>query len=354
LPAAKPAKQVNSLLARRFARGRKMNTNDRKYPDEIKNIVSLLVKDFSGMQNISYEVFLENKEPLLNYLNRRYEQVFGNRTVPDEKIVDFIYRDSFPTKFYKKYLQSCFIAVIKCFSESLERINQINSSIGPDENSKKHYFESLFNDTVLFLNDFEYFNDKEGGVYVIYRRNIAFSHEIFAAIDYHLFNYFNTKTFAGIITQPISVFLIRQAIEVRIKNALGIHIIRRADNANIVKITPDFFFDFIYSNPENIKMPITKDKIVKIHRWTNNFIHAGLMPPIYKIWFAFKQLEPLFSPGVYNNIWDISGSITIRKEYYDLSMDNDLKKYINLRSRDKSLTVDNLIIEKMDPEALLI
>lgn len=65
--------------------------------------------------------------------------------------------------------------------------------------------------------------------------------------------------------------MLRQAIELRIKNCLGLNIAYDKKTGKAIKLTPDHFLDFVISC-EEIDFPVKKSAISKVHSLTNAFI----------------------------------------------------------------------------------
>lgn len=139
-----------------------------------------------------------------------------------------------------------------------------------------------------------------------------------------------------------SVFLIRQSIELKIKNALGIDYILN-DQLLMEKIPGDIFIDFIYNN-DKIDFPnIQKSILIKIHKWTNYFIHGGFIVYIWQIHIAHKLLEELFKDD----------AIRIEKQYYDNQLKSALETYIKSNCNRNNNLNKMQIIQLLKPEAIL-
>lgn len=139
-----------------------------------------------------------------------------------------------------------------------------------------------------------------------------------------------------------SVFLIRQSIELKIKNALGIDYILN-DQLLMEKIPGDIFIEFVYNN-DKIDFPnIQKSILRKIHKWTNYFIHGGFIVYIWQIHIAHKLLEELFKDD----------AIRIEKRYYDNQLKSDLETYIKSNCNSNNNLNKMQIIPLSKPEAML-
>ncbi|TYT75682.1 hypothetical protein [Desulfobotulus mexicanus] len=187
----------------------------------------------------------------------------------------------------------------------------------------------------------------------IKRSNFITSGEIYGLADnirYGSFKITNQR-----VSIATSIFLIRQALEVKLFCALGIDNIQNTDGS-IVKLTPDRLVDFYFNHSENIIMPktITKSVIKKIHSWTHNYIHTGILINHWLIDFALELLSPLMGLKVDEEAerFHINGGISIKKQYYDNQLYDDLMIYLT-----EKVGLKDFVINKMAPaniEAMLI
>ena len=325
-------------------------------PEQLQSFSKVFfLNGFPNSDVLFSDVLLVQNDVLL-YLQERYKSVYQDKIVNEDKYIDYLYKDIVKTDQYKKYLQVNFLALIKCFSESISYLEKVNIKSGPLDSEKVNFIRKLFSEIVIFLNTFESYLNKNHIPYGFYRRNISFSYELYYSSVHHFFSYCNPLTFASITMQPLSVFQIRQAIEVRIKSALGIHVLRRTANYDLLKITPDSFIEFIYSKPNEISIDVEKRTLEKIHGWTNLYVHTGFMPEAYKTWFALKSIEPLFLHKTINGYDDRFGSITIKKDYFENYLENDIKQFVvDKFGRKLSInSITDVLIEKIEPEAVII
>lgn len=89
---------------------------------------------------------------------------------------------------------------------------------------------------------------------------------------------------------PVSIFLIRQGIELRIIEILGIISINNRKDNSMVKVPPDKLLD-ILKNPQ-IKLPIEYSIIKKIHSWTNLYVHRAKIHDYWEMEWAIKTIQP--------------------------------------------------------------
>lgn len=78
-----------------------------------------------------------------------------------------------------------------------------------------------------------------------------------------------------IAQQPESAFLIRQAIEIRTMELLGICSVFNKKSNSPIKISPDAFINLLADKRVLLPGNLTANLIIKIHAWTNSFVHTG-------------------------------------------------------------------------------
>jgi hypothetical protein len=104
------------------------------------------------------------------------------------------------------------------------------------------------------------------------RRRLFDSREVFLSSKNLLRRHFY---YDDISFSSISVFLIRQSIELKILNCLGIYkIVNKNNIAQKFKI--EKIIEFIEQS-NKIYFPIKKSLLLKITKWTNAYIHRGIM-----------------------------------------------------------------------------
>lgn len=116
----------------------------------------------------------------------------------------------------------------------------------------------------------------------------------------------------------LSVFALRQAIEIRFKRAIGIERIVD-DKANNAKLRHDFVLEFFAENSDLVSLKIgSMSYLTLIYKWTNYSIHTGSLPNIWEVQFGLDYCSKLFEPDKPNlkKSWSINSSIKIKD--YDL------------------------------------
>ncbi len=171
---------------------------------------------------------------------------------------------------------------------------------------------------------------------------------------------------------PVSVFLLRQTIEVYGKRTLGFYRITEP-SGNRAKISTQVAWDFIKqeslkSNPR-ITLRVPVDVVRRVETWTNMYVHTGNIPDIYLIENAIQFIWPLIFPQNsternYRNQAVFAGTAIIRnytsvKRDFELFINGEpqskLKKkwikillFLKLRKRRSKKLVDWMPIERVD------
>lgn len=347
-------------------------------PDEIKKLKVYADKIKKSNSQFSYDEFEQILLNSIHYLKTEYGKHFKYKLYSDNHIGEVIFE-----YFHKKnqkdtYIKCAWQCILSSLVDFLEDTKRIYDKGNPDSQfvcSHFEYFWDFVFDIILFIDHAERSLDENHRGYGFGKRQIATSKEIFENSVDHLLHRLHIDTFSSFVRQSTSAFLLRQAIELRVKNALGINIILDKNDLPL-KLTGDFFIDFIFNN-DKIVLPIEKSLLVKIHKWTNYYIHAGWIPEVWKLNYAQKILLPLYySDGNIKKGWSLHGAIKIDKEYYEKKMDNDIKEYIIQKYRGKSnksvlfgyfyrikkifirnsmcvISKNEIKIIKMNPEALI-
>ena len=87
-------------------------------------------------------------------------------------------------------------------------------------------------------------------------------------------------------------------IETTINNALGIISIENQGKQAIGQIsnTINFFCDSSLHQGFSIQQPLSKDCLLAIYKWTNQYIHTGLQSAYYVMFYAWDSISVLITP----------------------------------------------------------
>lgn len=109
----------------------------------------------------------------------------------------------------------------------------------------------------------------------------------------HKNGFFNSITPFSIYSTPV---LIRQSIEIKVKELLKIQTIKNVSNSSDAIVGINKYLEFIKRSGCNIfNLPVNIDDLIDINKWTNTFVHEGYNEFIWKIQSSISTLEPLFA-----------------------------------------------------------
>lgn len=99
------------------------------------------------------------------------------------------------------------------------------------------------------------------------------------------------------------------------------------------------------SFPKTVRtIAIKKSILLKISKWSNYYIHAGIMHYHWQTMWAHKILQPLFSMGTGKTVMSIYGVVKIDQEYYEQRFEKELLVFLGLQDAE---------IIKSQPEAII-
>jgi hypothetical protein len=312
-------------------------------PTEITELQHLL-RNISGheVQKINLDDIIKKSKIYHQFLRKIYQEWFSTaKEYSETYVADRIFTAEISKDDVNIWVQINLYSLIKTVKRIKDRL------VGYQQNNKDVpkgqllFFHEIVFDSIEFLNvGYFYLTGQETGNNTHRRRNIM-SHEIF----YNSKSIINRELIQDdIVTIPSSIFFIRQAIEIKLKNAFGISSILNKEGKQ-QKITADYFLKLVDENSADIQFPVKKSIIKQIHSWTNYYIHGAVIFYFWHIEWAHYLLEPLFLPGVAGGRWSISGAITMKRSYY-ASIEFKIKSL---------LKNDDLVIRRMkSPEAIII
>ena len=193
--------------------------------------------------------------------------------------------------------------------------NQIEKVTNEESKFNKYYQNILTeNDLVLLtkelISDISLLNEMLGGRLAldnkVSRDNYLSSHQFFLHAK---FSYFTHKNIVETTCRNFSFStmptLIRQSIEIKLKNMIGLEKVEKVDGG--FKFVPiSSLLGFFAKNPNFIEFPVCIDLLEAINAWTNTFVHSGVVPFCWQSLEAVDLIESLFS--IKNHV---SGSLSL-------------------------------------------
>lgn len=120
--------------------------------------------------------------------------------------------------------------------------------------------------------------------------NQFFLHAKFATIKHNCIPEITNRNFA-FSTMPA---LIRQAIELKIKNMIGLEKVTTI-NGDFKFVPINSLISFFESHKKLFNMPVDFAKLKHINTWTNMYIHTGIIPFCWQSLEAIDIIEKLFT-----------------------------------------------------------
>ena len=266
----------------------------------------------------------------LKYL---YNKWFGNNYLNINQIGEYIFEPPHNRNSINCWLKSNFCALLLI-------LDKLNSTIknNPEINLKK--IQNITLDIPDLLSRTSYYFDKTIVILPLTRRKLLYSYESYAASKMINDHNFNEDAFGSYSIRPAAIFLIRQSIELRLKNSLGIYSIATKEG-KLLKIPRlyDYLLEFITTNKKYIVLPVKPSILLKIYRWTNGYIHRGALNYNWNIEMAYTLLDPLFTEGYKDDTWYKYGSIKIKRDFYNV-IETKLFEYFqhkNIKNIDKAI-----------------
>lgn len=193
--------------------------------------------------------------------------------------------------------------------------NQIEKIVNGQSKFNEYYRNVLTENDLLLLtreliSDISLLDQISGGRlglnYQINRDNYLSSHQFFLHAK---FSYFTNKCIAETTCRNFSFStmpsLIRQSIEIKLKNMIGLEKIEKVGGG--FKFVPiSSLLDFFANNTGFINFPVCLNLLKAINVWTNTFVHTGVVPFCWQSLEAVDLIEDLFSIKD-----DTSGSLSL-------------------------------------------
>lgn len=108
-------------------------------------------------------------------------------------------------------------------------------------------------------------------------------------------HYENAPSMGQEYDRKITPFIIRHAIELKVKNdLLGIWFVEKAGKVSRVPINT--YIEFLKNNGNQFfDLPINIKVLSLANRWANDFVHTGIHEYLWLVFSVVERIEPLFS-----------------------------------------------------------
>lgn len=147
-------------------------------------------------------------------------------------------------------------------------------------------------------------------------------------------------SYGEISYSSVSIFLLRQSIEITILRALGIYSFVDDKNKE-QKVKLDKLLCFIKDNKKYIKFPVKTSILKKIIKWSNPYVHKAIMHLHWQIIISQKTLLPLFVGGEDKQTMSIHGAIQINMDFYQNNLESELIKHLGLKNNVRTIRIEN-------------
>jgi hypothetical protein len=242
------------------------------------------------LKKISYEDYQTNLVVLAD-LKECIENNFLNDTFSSDNFIKNLYSNNTNEEWF--------------FAQYKSILNQIDKLINAKSTFHKYYDhlladsellqisqELIFDISHLFTN---YVKKECSNIGTISRSNYISSQDFFLNVK---FAYFSKKYYPNITGRNFNISamptIIRQAIEIKIKEIIGIiHITKKDGSFQFIPISK--LIDFIIEDEKYFNLPIDVKILKYINIWTNTFTHSGITPFFWQSLEAIDAIEKLFS-----------------------------------------------------------
>lgn len=325
--------------------------NIQPLPPEISDLLNYLKQDFKNIKyekNIFESYFCKFIKYLEVDLKSKYRRI---KNYSNDFIAGQIFKIQYKTKSIKTHYKYQYFAL-------LQSIKRIDISMYNNKNIKNEslvimlsQLKEIVIETIIFLDTINSIFDKHFSSYGFGKRNVLSSEELWALAKMLSHNTIDFGVVGDFAIRPTSISLIRQAIELRILNALGIKSIKDNDG-KLIKIVGTNFTDFITEARNNIQFPVKTSNLLHIYNWCSHYTHTGIISELYQIDWALYIINPLFQHKLIGKVWSRYGAITIKKSFYD-RIEETVKEFICKKdsSKDKNLLSVDI---SHNPECILI
>lgn len=300
------------------------------------------ISAYKCIKNIyNYIKFIKQKHAPKDYLNN------------PNNVIGKIYRINPKLKNNNEYKDYCRIQISLAYSYFKDLLLNIKNEEKVNYYSIKKYYDHIHD----FLHDIsgyiDYFEKNENEEKYFLNGGKAYAQK--GWMRYHnainkFWNKNNNEYLSNKNNFNDSVFNLRQSIEIKCRNIIGISIIYDR-KLNPIKLRHEFFLEFLNQNKDIIETNYQNlTGIIKIFQWTNISIHTSIMPYVWEQWYALRYCQDFFNPSpiIEGKPWSRDNAIKIKNypklinKFYD-SLKNQNIACIEFKDPEAEI-IDNTII----------
>ena len=339
-------------------------------PSEIKNFENYLRSILNGKSPFNQNIFDSQYMNYLKFLDILYKDWFPKNPKYKEKhIAEKLFIKEIKKSEMRDWVRIEFNALLVSSGRIYDRIIDFShKGLSEELTHEILLFKEMLFEAAVFLDYGSLFIPGKKLGYNCGKRNVLHSNEIYDASNMLLRKMMDSRRLGQFVIPAISIFSIRQALELRLRYSLGVGDI--VDNkGKLIKITGDKFIQ-VYEqlrkiDPNGLSFPMEFSILIKIFRWSQFYVHGGVAFYIWEIEWAQHLLLPLFSSGSHGNQVSAFGSIKISKDLYsriptilEELMHRPSKGFIKrmlrlIQGKTKKLPA-RITIERIEPESLII
>lgn len=298
-----------------------------------------------GRYNQLIKLYYKSREELFLYLEKKKEEIENflkeKNIISDidlEMIAIKIFNQNYidDDEFYKYNLLACKIALDESIKEFKYFFNAHYYLTNEIENILNFIDKILFDFNSLFFGS------------CFRRKDVMPGMELFAIFEEEMKGYTNGTFAKG----PLKIFILRQIIELKIKNSLGIINIENEQKKKEIIINISTLFKYIKEKEEQkqMKLPIKLEVIKAMNKATNIYVHTGQFYNFYSWHEKISQI--LLREYCFKNHTErthVEGSFLMTKSLLSI-LEDDLKKFIKKEVKFS----DNIKINLKKPEVIIV
>ncbi len=327
-----------------------MNYQRQKVPAALEEFFRLLESVDSKNTSLNVEQLQTKFNSLLQYFKDVYAEWFPKaKKCSDEHIAEQLFSKKIKAEDLKRWTKFELLALMQSFERifSNARAHWKKSGNRIQVLDELRLLKEMTFETIVFLDSANYHIRGTFAGYEWGKRNVIHSAEAFSASQMLLRSRIYESSMGEFAVRPTSIFLLRQAIEIRLKNIFGIDRITD-DRGKIERIPGSVFVELVRGNEDAVDFPVKASLLMKIYNWTQYYIHGGFIPYIWEIEWAHNVLTPLFTPRTSETGWSLYGSVQIKKSYYD-AIEEKIRKLLTPKN-DRRIIIHRL----SSPESRII
>lgn len=274
-------------------------------------------EDFWNNIYLKYDEFVDEIKDILNQCFPRIKSIDN---YSDNFIANQIFKIQVMGKDLKALYKYSMIAILKemvWLKEELKRFEHVDYCSDYFKGEMIYLWHIVFS-IREFIETVQSYVQKENCRHHYSRRKIDSKEIAYLARRMPRFEYY----FDDIAQGPVSIFLIRQQIELRIIEILGIMDITTIKDNSLVKVTPDKLLP-ILRKPQ-FTLPMEYRVIEKIHNWTNLYIHRAKIYDYWEMEWAIKTIQPFVFD---QTLCKKSFKCQMQQEVYSILNDEGHEKY---------------------------